>query len=190
MTVQTTKTYNNIIDDIAIQIYNNIENNNADYHLIPNEFKNNEEFGPYNWVSNGDRYAGYWKVKVINNYISPTNYTSYTQVSDNIKNWLNDKGYDYTQQINDDNFVGFFNYMVDYVSKHLVYGVSDIYNKNNPSDVDKKILYFSINGVAGDYEERSAIITAKSVNDMLHILENIISLDLRIVPVKYEYTVV
>ena len=73
MTVQASKTYRDIIEEVATQIYDNTKNTStAKYNAIPDEFisvghNKNEKYYTENKTTNGPEYVSYWRA------VGPTN---------------------------------------------------------------------------------------------------------------------
>lgn len=176
------RTYRSIVNTVASEIATNVYNiSSSKYDDLPGCFKSTYSGTVYTGTggsSGPEHYYSHIYISVESNGVSKVSNT----VNNDLVNFLASAGYtSLDTNINTKDFVGFFNNIVSFCSRYLRFATSQFSDSSY-------LIYGDTNNIVTYNGEEDDLIRAKSMNDVLSVLQNRINLTVRCCPVKYNYT--
>ena len=171
-------TYRTLVNSVVAYITDNSYNiNSTKFNSLPNYFKAGYSDTVYTGTSGGsDKSHAY--IAISGNIVGLVSNT----VNTDLVNFLSSAGYSSLDtNVTPDKFIGFFNNLVSFCSRYLRFATSQF--------TQTAYLVYGDNGNSQTYTgEQDDIIYAKSMNDILNVLQVRINLVVRSSPVRYTYT--
>lgn len=172
-------TYRTLVNTVVNYIVNNAYNISADrFNIVPDYFKSTYQNKLVYSGKNGSTYTSHAYVSVSSNAVTKVSNT----VNTDLVNFLSNSGFtNLDSNMTVPQFISFFNNVVSFCSRYLRYATSQF--------TQTSYLIYGDTGNSATYTgESDDLIRAKSMNDVMNVLQNRLSLLVRCAPVRYNYT--
>lgn len=171
-------TYKSLKDLVVTYIVDNSYNiNSTKFNSLPNYFKSGYSKTVYT-APNGSGYTSHIYISITDNIVSLVSNT----VDSNITTFLANAGYtNLNANIPTSQFIGYFNNLISFCSRYLRFSTSQFTST-------AYLIYGDTGSTASYTGEADDLIRAKSMNDILNILQNRLNIVIKCYPVRYTYT--
>ena len=172
-------TYNELKNIVVTYIRNNCYNiTDAKFNSLPAEFKAGYSRLVYNGANGTSDYTSHAYVSLTGNAVSKVPDT----IEDNITAFLTNAGYtNLNVYITVPEFIAFFDNLISFCARYLKFATSQFSSESY-------LIYGDTSDTAKYTSVPDDIIYAKTMNDVISVLRDRISIAVRCYPVKYGFT--